>query len=460
MLKKSEIENILSAALSTGGDFSEIFFENTTENKIVYTQKITDSIINSRSIGAGIRVIKNLKSVYASTNDISYESLLNLAKTVSLSVGEIKDFNTVYLNKQNVINISPVLIKPLDFLISKKIDILKNIHDVGLNFDTKVKIITASMSDITSNILIANSNGLYKEDNRIKTRIYVNCTASDGIINQSITEAPGASCGMEFYDSFNIENFSTNIAKTAVLMLKSKPCPAGKMPVSIENGFGGVIFHEACGHSLEGEQVAQGNSEFTDKLNQQIANEKVTAIDDGTIPNAWGSTNIDDEGKKSQKNILIKNGILKSFMLDSLNAKKLNLMDTGNGRRQSYKFAPTSRMTNTFIAPGEDKKDDIIKSIDYGIYAKKMGGGQVNPITGEFNFSVALGYLIVKGEIQHPVFGASLIGRGSQILKNIDMVSDNLSLAQGVCGSSSGNIPTNVGQPLIRVKEITVGGTK
>ena len=235
-------------------------------------------------------------------------------------------------------------------------------------------------------------------------------------------------------------------------------CPAGKMTVAIDNGFGGVLFHEACGHSLEASSVAKGNSEFAGKIGEQIASSKVTAIDDGTIKNAWGSINIDDEGMQSQKNVLIENGILKGYMIDKLNARRMGMNPTGSGRRQSYKFAPTSRMTNTYIAPGKDDPKEILKSIDDGLYARKLGGGSVNPITGEFNFAVAEGYLVKNGVITEPVRGASLIGKGSEVLMNIDMVGTNVEQAQGMCGSSSGSIAVNVGQPMIRLKEITVGG--
>ena len=230
------------------------------------------------------------------------------------------------------------------------------------------------------------------------------------------------------------------------------------MTVAIENGFGGVIFHEACGHSLEASSVALGQSQFAGKLGQQIANPKLTAIDDGTIPNAWGSINIDDEGVPAQKKILIENGILKSYMVDKLNGRRMGMESTGSGRRQDYTFEPTSRMTNTYIANGPDRNEDIISSIEYGLYAKSMGGGSVNPVTGEFNFAVTEGYLIRNGRIAEPVRGASLIGKGSEVLMNIDMIGQNLMTAQGMCGAASGSIPTDVGQPLIRVSSITVGG--
>ena len=204
--------------------------------------------------------------------------------------------------------------------------------------------------------------------------------------------------------------------------------------------------------------MAYGRSQFAGKLGELIANPKVTAIDDGTIPNAWGSINIDDEGTPAQKNVLIEKGVLKSYMIDKFNGRRMGMESTGSSRRQSYSYAPTSRMTNTYIAPGEDKNEDIIRSIEYGLYAKSMGGGSVNPVTGEFNFSVSEGYLIRDGKICEPVRGASLVGKGTEILHNIDMVGADLDMGQGLCGASSGSVATNVGQPLIRVSSITVGG--
>ena len=260
------------------------------------------------------------------------------------------------------------------------------------------------------------------------------------------------------FDIIDAKNVGIHAARQAVTMAGAGYCPAGVMPVAIGNGFGGVIFHEACGHSLEASSVAYGLSQFTGKLGQQIAHSKVTAIDDGTIPNAWGSINFDDEGTPAQKNVLIENGILKSYMIDKFNARRMGMTSTGNARRQSYAYTPTSRMTNTYIANGDDKNEDIIKSIEYGLFAKEMGGGSVNPVTGEFNFSVNEGYIVRNGEICEPVRGASLVGKGSEVLMNIDMVGNDMDMGQGMCGSSSGSVPTNVGQPLIRVSSITVGG--
>ena len=219
-----------------------------------------------------------------------------------------------------------------------------------------------------------------------------------------------------------------------------------------------MIFHEACGHSLEATAVAFGNSEFCGKLGQKIASDKVTAIDDGTMPNEWGSSNVDDEGTPTTRLVLIENGVLKNYMVDRLNGRRMGMAPTGSGRRQDYTFAPTSRMRNTYIAPGDDEDDEIISSCGDGLYAKSMGGGSVNPVTGEFNFAVEEGYLIRDGKIDRPVRGATLIGRGADILPRIDRVGRDMKMAQGMCGSLSGSVPTNVGQPMIRVTDITVGG--
>ena len=308
------------------------------------------------------------------------------------------------------------------------------------------------------NILIANTDGIFTTDRQVRTRLSISAVAEKDGQSQTGSFNPGARMGLELFDTVIPCNVGIRAAKQAVTMVNADYCPAGVMPVAIENGFGGVIFHEACGHSLESSSVAYGRSPFAGKLGEKIASSKVTAIDDGTIPGAWGSMNMDDEGTPAQKNVLIEKGVLKSYMIDKMGGRRLGLPSTGSGRRQGYSFNPTSRMTNTYIAPGTDKNEDIIASMEYGLYAKEMGGGSVNPVTGDFNFAVSEGYMVRNGVICEPVRGASLVGKGTEVIQNIDMVGQNLELGQGMCGSSSGSIPTNVGQPLIRVSAITVGG--
>ena len=242
-------------------------------------------------------------------------------------------------------------------------------------------------------------------------------------------------------------------------MLGAKECPSGKMPVVIGNGFGGVIFHEACGHGLEASSVSKNLSVFSGKKGQKVASDIVNAFDDGTIEGGWGSGNFDDEGNKTRRTQLIKNGVLMNYLVDNFNGRAMNEPGNGACRRESYKYQPTSRMSNTFIGNGTSTKEEIIAATKFGLYAKSLGGGSVNPATGDFNFAVNEGYLVEDGKITKPVKGATLIGNGASILFNIDMIANNLRREQGMCGASSGSIPADVGQPTIRVKSILVGGT-
>lgn len=459
MIKKEVAMEVLAKCLVTGGDFAEIFEEDSISNSIGLIDGKVENALGGRCYGIGIRIFKGFKSIYAYTNDNSLSGLLNTAYKAALALGELKEDKQIVLNDTFTFkNIHNIKYYPNAVNYEKKIGIMKTAYKSAKNYSNEISQVSVSYADKDQKVLIANTEGLFTEDRRVRTRLAISSIASNETENQTGFEGPGACKGFELFETIDPEYYGREASRTAHTMLHAKNCKAGNMTVAIDNGFGGVIFHEACGHSLEATSVAKGNSVFAGKLGKQIASSKVTAIDDGTIPNYWGSINIDDEGTLGRKNILIENGILKSYMVDKLNGRRMNMEPTGSSRRQSYKFAPTSRMTNTYIASGEDNPEDIIKSIEDGLYAKKMGGGSVNPVTGEFNFAVAEGYIVKNGVIQEPVRGASLIGKGSEVLMNIDMVGNNLEQAQGMCGSSSGSIPVNVGQPMIRVKEITVGG--
>ncbi|MCI8992130.1 MAG: TldD/PmbA family protein [Eubacterium sp.] len=458
MVSKKILEEVLQCAMATGADYAEIYMEHTNQHSISMcndkVEKITDTLIS----GAGIRAWKGTKSVNGATSVLSRESLISCAKQVAEAIGAQNGAPDIYLTEQIFPNIHPVKIVPSTAEKSRKIEILKDAYFAAKGYHADISQVEASVLDVDHKIWIATSEGLYTNDRRIRTRMRVEAVASKNGENQSGTFAPGSRQGLEFFEEKDPKEIGKKAAQQAMVLINAGYCPAGTMPVAIENGYGGVIFHEACGHSLEAASVALGQSQFTGRLGQQIANEKVTAIDDGTIPNGWGSIDIDDEGTPAQRNVLIENGILKTYMVDKLNGRRMGLETTGNSRRQGYQYPPTSRMTNTFLDNGPDKNEDIIASIDNGLYAKSMGGGSVNPVTGEFNFAVTEGYLVKNGKITEPVRGASLIGKGSEILMNIDMVGQNLDRAQGMCGASSGSIPTDVGQPLVRVSSITVGG--
>lgn len=458
MISRELCERVLAKAASTGADYTELFAENTLEHAINLVGGKVDSVHDAQIAGVGIRVFKGLRSVMATTVDTSEAGLLRCAGRAAEALGQGSAELNITLHERLFGDIHPVRIVPSSAANADKTLLLKEGCAAAAEYSDAVVQVTGTLLDVDHNILIATSEGLWAQDRQIRTRMMVNALAEVNGETQTGSCRPGARVGLELFETVDPREVGRHAAKQAVTMAGAGYCPAGVMPVAIDNGFGGVIFHEACGHSLEASSVAYGNSQFCGKLGQKIANEKVTAIDDGTIPGAWGSINIDDEGTPSHKNVLIENGVLKSYMIDKFNGRRMGMAPTGNARRQSYAFNPTSRMTNTYIAAGTDKNEDILQSIEYGLYAKEMGGGSVNPVTGEFNFAVNEGYLIRNGRICEPVRGASLVGKGSEVIRKIDMVGTDLACGQGMCGSSSGSIPTNVGQPLIRVSSITVGG--
>lgn len=458
MLSDKLINDILTASLSYGGEFSEVFVEEKISNSVALINGVAERVNGGKDFGVGLRIFTGTSSLYAFTNIITVDDLIKMARELSLCAKENGTIKVLDFTKREIINVHKIIELPTVYSKKNVLDYLRLAHNSSKKTSDLITETSMSYSDVKQNILVANSNGLYISDERVRSRFFLNSVATRDNNKETGYVSYGAQKGFEHIKDFDFRLEGEKSAKMAMDNLNAGLCPSGKMPVIIDNGFGGVIFHEACGHSLEATAIAKGASVFCGKKGEKIANEKVTAIDDGTITNAWGSINIDDEGNKSKKNILIKNGVLNSYLVDVLNGKKMNEISTGSGRRESYKFAPTSRMTNTYIDNGNDSLDNIFASVDYGLYAKTMGGGSVVPTTGDFNFSVKEAFIIKNGKIQNQVKGATLIGKGSEVLQNIDMVSNNLKHSAGVCGSISGQIPTNVGQPTIRVKEITVGG--
>ena len=458
MISESTIERVLNAALESGGEFSEIFIEDKKNTNITSVGgKIEDSI-SGRDYGLGIRIIDKDQSIYTYTNDLREENLITLAKEAG---SILKNRNAKLKQKlalENLKNINPIKIYPSDIVLKDKVDLIRTAHQAAKDVDDAISQVKVFYLDEEQKVTIANSEGLFKTDERIRTRFMVSSVASKEGEMQTGYFGPGRSQGFEMFEDIDVRDIGKRASQIAVNMMGADYAPSGEMPVILNNQFGGVLFHEACGHSLEAEFISRKTSEFTGKLGKPIASDIVTAIDDGTIPNAWGTSTIDDEGTPTQKNLLIENGILKSYLVDNFNGKKMGLESTGSGRRQSYKFAPTSRMNNTYIAPGDSTFDEMIANTEYGLYAKELGGGQVDITTGDFNFAVTEAYLVENGKIIKPVKGATLIGKGARVLERIDMIGDGLDLGEGICGASSGQIPVCLGQPPLRVSKLTVGG--
>lgn len=459
MISKKLAIEVLNVATSTGADFAEIYLEENNSSSISLDNCKVESCNDSLTYGAGIRLLKGLQSVYGYTNDLSKKGLTKLALDLSASFNSERCVEVNSIRKVSVGQKHRPQIKYHEYSKEKLIEMLSEASKKCLEYDPRIVRCGCGFSCNYKEVEIFNSEGKQFNDVRSRGRAYITAIAAkEGAIETSGV-GPGAQKGVEFFlEDVDLNKEAVEVAKSAVTMLDAKECPSGKMPVIIGNGFGGVIFHEACGHSLEATSVSKGLSVFSNKKGTKIASDIVSAVDDGTIEGAWGSGNIDDEGNKTRCNLLIKNGVLNSYLVDDFNGRRMGEKGNGACRRESYKYEPTSRMSNTFILPGESTPEEIIKATKFGLYAKSMGGGSVNPATGEFNFAVNEGYIVEDGKISYPVKGATLIGSGKEVLLNIDMVGNDLLRAQGMCGSSSGSIPADVGQPTIRVKEITVGG--
>ena len=460
MIGKQILENIINKALDSQADFAEVFVEKTTQNSISMQSSKVENAVTQNRFGVGIRIAQGHNSVYGYTNKSDEDSLLKLAEDLSKSFDGERVRETIALPEGKRGTKHKIEIYPSDVDIKDKVDIVKRADKAARDYSDEIKQANISYMDKTQNVWIASSEDIHVEDTRVYTRLGIASIAKNEEDMQMGFNGPGAHQGFEFYNTIDVEEAAREASRIAKTMLYADEAPSETMPVVVDNGFGGVIFHEACGHSLEATSVAKNASVFSGKKGEKIGSELVTAVDDGTIENAWGSENFDDEGREQQRRVLIKNGVLNTYMVDYLNGKRMGEGPTGSSRRESYRYAPTSRMSNTFIENGESTFDEIIANTKYGLYAKKMGGGSVQPSTGDFNFAVMEGYMIRDGKIAEPVKGATLVGTGKDALKKIDMVGNNLLRAQGMCGSLSGAVPTDVGQPTLRIASITVGGRK
>lgn len=461
MLNKQQLESLLNAAIVGGGDFCELFEERKQSGFYRMINGVTEDSSKKLCCGIGIRIYSGCNSVYAYTNRMDMEHLHQQVALLceSLEASTLKQPQNISLQEVIYENHHPVQKRPSDCLKEAKIALMKRASDTVLAYDPCMDKAIINYLEEEQEVAISNSEGRYIQDYRTRVRMSVTALAKDGESVQNGLYSPGAAKGMEFFDEVTPESIAQEAARIAKAMLHAKPCPSAIMDVIIDNGFGGVIFHESCGHALEAAAVAKDQSVFAHQLGKQIASPLVNAVDDATIENGWGSANIDDEGNFTKRNVLIQDGVLKSYLIDRLNARRMQCDSTSSARRESYRFEPVSRMSNTFLLNGDSTLEEMIQATEYGLYAKTMGGGSVDPSTGDFNFAVMEGYLIEHGKITKPLKGATLIGNGAKTLFQIDMVGNNLSRGQGMCGASSGSIPADVGQPAIRVKQMIVGGS-
>ncbi|WP_281543826.1 TldD/PmbA family protein [Grimontia sp. SpTr1] len=459
MLNTSTAKAVIDHALFLGADFAELFVERHHSGSVELLSGEVDKVNSGIDFGIGIRLFFGHKVLYGYTNSQDEEKLKQVTSLLCAKDKRDQIAQAGALNFMQRDDRHPVSMPfSANNHVEEKITFLKRVDAKARAQSDKISQIIGRIAQREQQIEIFNSTGLHVQDTRHYTRIASSVVATHGNEQSTGYEAPGMLSGWEFNSQIDPEELGEMAAKQALIKLGADACPSGEMPVVIGNGFGGVIFHEACGHLLETTSVAKKASVFHDKMGEMIAHPAVSAVDDGLMKNEWGSINIDDEGMETQHTQLIKDGKLTSFMVDHMGSLKTGFERTGSGRRESYKYAPTSRMRNTFIEPGDASFDDMISGVERGIYAKKMGGGSVQPGTGEFNFAVQEAYLIEDGKVTKPLKSATLISTGPKVLKEISMVGKDFALAAGMCGSVSGSVPTTVGQPALKVDNILVGG--
>ena len=461
MISKDLAGKLLDAVLQNGGDLAEIYIENRDTLSLVLDDGRMERATRGNDIGGGVRVFYGETAAYAYTDDLSEASLLETAKAAAAAAkGENTGRVTVDLTrKESGLDLS--ILKPYDEMsIADKAALLHKMDATARGYDPSVVQVQASYGQLHRQVWIYNSDGLWVEDDRNFLEFRSAVVAQRNGELQRIGSGIGGQKGLEMLEEKDPVKLAAETAESAVIMLDSRPAPAGEMTVVITNGWGGVLFHEACGHAMEADFITNGASAYTGFKDKQVASPLITAIDDGTIPGRRGSFRFDDEGTPSSRTVLIEKGVLKEYMWDLTEARRAGHHSTGNGRRETFRYMPMPRMTNTYIDNGPHDPEEIIKSVDHGIFVKRLGGGQADIAKGDFVFSVTEGYMIEDGKITAPITGATLVGNGPEVLKKIDMLGNDLMLdpGMGMCGKMQ-SARVSVGQPTIRVPGLTVGGT-
>src|SRR5210317_2193343 len=461
-LNDSAINKVMDRLLSRQIDAADLYFQYSRLESWILDDGIIKEGNHNIEQGAGLRAISGEKTGFAYTDELSTNALLDAASAARAIAHHQQDSHFGLKSQRNAKALYPA-INPLDTLSeSQKLDLMKKLDALARAQDPRVKQVTVSMVAAHDTILVINEQGEMAGDVRPLVRMNVSVIVEQNGRREQASCGGGARTSLEFFlNEDKAEDYAKEAVRQALVNLDAVDAPAGMLPVVLGPGWPGILLHEAVGHGLEGDFNRKGTSAFSGKVGQRVAAPHCTIVDDGTLPDRRGSLAIDDEGTPGQYNVLVENGVLRGYMQDKMNARLMGVAPTGNGRRESFAHMPMPRMTNTYMLAGPHEQDEIIASVKKGLYAPNFGGGQVDITSGKFVFSASEAYLIENGTITAPVKGAMLIGDGPDALTRISMVGNNLELDDGVgtCGKEGQSVPVGVGQPTLKIDELTVGGT-
>ncbi len=462
-VSERDLERYLAEALSSGGDYADLYFEYLATTSISIDESIVKSAVEGVSLGVGIRVISGERTGYAYSDDLSPDKIRKAARVAAhIAEGPASSGVSGFRHTQTR-NLYPVVPAPTDTSLAERVRLVKRADEAARAHDDRVFQVQASYGDSLRHILVAASDGAVAWDRQPMARLNVLVlAAADGGEPQRGYSGGGGRVALSFFlEEKTPEYFAREAARQAIVQLDAVEAPSGEMTVVLGPGWPGILLHEAVGHGLEADFNRKGVSAFSGRIGEKVASGLVTVVDDGTLPNRRGSINIDDEGHPSRRNVLIEDGILRGYLHDTLSSRLMKAPLTGNGRREGYQHAPIPRMTNTFMLAGESDPEEIIRSVPKGLYCATFAGGQVDITSGNFVFSATESYLIEDGRLTKPVRGATLVGNGPEALRHVTMVGGDLQLDEGigVCGKEGQSVPVGVGIPTVKMERMTVGGT-
>ena len=461
LLSLALVEKLLAAASARGADFAEVYVERSTTTAVSLDEGLIRSAQQGSVTGVGVRAIRGAQVGYAHSDDLDDKALLRTAETAALIADGTREVSPQAISRRALPQHYAVKTPLADVNVARKIELVRAADKAARAFDKRIRQVMGGYADQTRELLIVNTLGHFAEDTQDLCRLGVQCTAFGKNERRTGFYGGGGRVDFRFFDDFSPEQVGREAARQAVASLGAVAAPTGPQTVVLAPGWSGILLHEAVGHGLEADFIRKGTSLFAGKLGEKVASELVTVIDDGTVANARGSLNVDDEGNPGERKVLIEKGILKGYLYDHLNARLTGQRSTGSGRRQSFRCAPMPRMTNTYLAPGDSTPEEIIGGVRKGLYCRQFGGGQVDISNGNFVFEISEAYLIEDGEIGKPVKGAMLIGVGPEALKNISKVGCDAAHDPGLgtCGKDGQSVPVGVGLPTVRIDNLTVGGT-